>query len=688
MRTLLSRTDLKALEKAFEEATLLIRLSDFFLGANQSKHTTEDPCAYAAEVLVLQHLMQLHEITPHPTLPCTFARSFDDSECTRLRNYLREIRISIAPQSDPIGAGQIMASVHENLVRLRGAVRIHNEENGEQAALTQKYGVYYTPATVVDYITDEALNAFLKRDDETALKDNLLRGMRVLDPACGTGVFLYSALVKLQAFCTRAGLATSFAIYSLFGIDRDPVAIWLTRSLLLQSALHLLPRKELERVLAAQIVCAHALFDVQKMLQFPSLPQLPRADCVPESFFKDGFDCIVGNPPYGLSRGARMSAEERDTMKVLFKEGLPDKPNKYMLFILRGIDLLRPEGLLSLVVPNSWLGIRSAAVLRKLLLSKQYLEKITVLNWSVFGGPQVEVVVTTLRKKCVGTRSEVDTDRFRIQSANNETELANPTISFEIPYAECLSRAEYTIPITRAPATFQFMWQAAQFLGDETSPFVSRIALQAYTVGKGEPPQPADFLKTRPFDLKEKVDDSTFPYLEGADVGRYQLRWSGGYLKHGPWLADPQPIARFQGPRIVLREILGVLPYLIQATYLQDTYLYNKSILHILPRSSAAAELLFILLAAINSKFGSAYFLTHGRKTQRRLFPKIVNDDLKNFPLPNFKSIQAKEIIVASGRRLDTATNLAELDSQLDQLVYSLYDLKNSEVLAIEEMVK
>jgi hypothetical protein len=74
-------------------------------------------------------------------------------------------------------------------------------------------GVFYTPADVAEYITREAV-AQLRSPAGDA---------RVLDPACGSGVFLRAAL---QSVCERWGTSrVSVAESSLFGIDINPLAI-------------------------------------------------------------------------------------------------------------------------------------------------------------------------------------------------------------------------------------------------------------------------------------------------------------------------------------------------------------------------------------------------------------------------------------------------------------------------------
>jgi transposase len=95
-------------------------------------------------------------------------------------------------------------------------------------------GTFYTPPALVERVVSEALQVALP----TALppSEQLLRlqALRCLDPACGSGAFLVHALerltsLRLAAGDTRAPHAVRRSVLgdSIFGVDRNPVAVWL-----------------------------------------------------------------------------------------------------------------------------------------------------------------------------------------------------------------------------------------------------------------------------------------------------------------------------------------------------------------------------------------------------------------------------------------------------------------------------
>ena len=113
-------------------------------------------------------------------------------------------------------------------------------------------GAFYTPVSIVTRVTDAALDAVLVRRgaregvlDRAAGMDSLgvndsvalrkaLAGLRVLDPACGSGAFLVHILDRLTHLRVAAGDSRSAAAIrrevlsqSVFGVDVNPTAVWL-----------------------------------------------------------------------------------------------------------------------------------------------------------------------------------------------------------------------------------------------------------------------------------------------------------------------------------------------------------------------------------------------------------------------------------------------------------------------------
>jgi hypothetical protein len=91
-------------------------------------------------------------------------------------------------------------------------------------------GAFYTPQDLVEDVTGHALVSLPAGEEGL----DGLRRIRVLDPACGSGAFLVHTLERIAALRKEHGEAGSIAdirrrvlTSSIFGVDLDPMAVWL-----------------------------------------------------------------------------------------------------------------------------------------------------------------------------------------------------------------------------------------------------------------------------------------------------------------------------------------------------------------------------------------------------------------------------------------------------------------------------
>ncbi|MFX0063990.1 MAG: Eco57I restriction-modification methylase domain-containing protein [Candidatus Hermodarchaeota archaeon] len=87
-----------------------------------------------------------------------------------------------------------------------------------------------------------------------------------------------------------------------------------------------------------------------------------------------GFDIVIGNPPYVKADSQDNYFKEcREIIERLFKE-LEEKWDLYIAFMELGVKLLKPGGLLSFIISDSFSTANYARRMRKLLLSKRIID--------------------------------------------------------------------------------------------------------------------------------------------------------------------------------------------------------------------------------------------------------------------------------------------------------------------------
>ncbi|HYG73603.1 MAG TPA: N-6 DNA methylase [Planctomycetota bacterium] len=222
-------------------------------------------------------------------------------------------------------------------------------------------GAVYTPAAVARAIVSEVH----------------VGARRVVDPACGAGVFLLEAFTRafqrrLEAGAAPLQAASGALTHEISGIDIDSQALAVAEFSLRLSALQL---GGLDRDVPIDLRHANALEPLEGL---------------------DGAcECIVGNPPFVEGRG--LKAAELQLLREKFRCAASGKVNLFAVFVERSLSLLKDGGVMALVLPATFQRNTRYLPLRELLLNHT-LEAIRPLD-NCFGGRVVETVVLRVRKR-------------------------------------------------------------------------------------------------------------------------------------------------------------------------------------------------------------------------------------------------------------------------------------------------
>ena len=223
-------------------------------------------------------------------------------------------------------------------------------------------GAYYTPRHLASLVVDQVWDT---------LRPVLDRGRlpAILDPACGSGIFLATLFQRIASYLPAPTWETLKKLSEqLHGLDTDSTALRISTFSLSLALLNSREPKELQERIASD----------SKLL-----PSLLGNSLVRHDFFdyslSNNFDCIIGNPPWGT-----LSVEKGNTGEkwVISQDGYPMSPNKERSwpFIWKGCRHLSKNGTLAFLLPVTGFFLNDTKKCLQYALRKLRLERLIDLS--------------------------------------------------------------------------------------------------------------------------------------------------------------------------------------------------------------------------------------------------------------------------------------------------------------------
>ncbi len=227
-------------------------------------------------------------------------------------------------------------------------------------------GQFFTPREISDYIV-----SYL----------NIKPTQKIIDPSCGCGSFL----LAIVEFWQNSGIELNFE--NLFGVDIDEYALHLTKiSLLLKSS----RIDEDNDILNRNLILGNSIVK-NKLLDTHAIDWKEK---FVDMFEKGGFDVVIGNPPYKTIR----KYKDFDPTDSNFYKIINGTVNVASLMIARGLEILKENGILAFVLPKSLLYVNSYSKLREYLLTNTTVIHIFDLGLK-FKDVRGEQIILILKKK-------------------------------------------------------------------------------------------------------------------------------------------------------------------------------------------------------------------------------------------------------------------------------------------------
>ena len=192
-------------------------------------------------------------------------------------------------------------------------------------------GKVYTPDWVVRKILDEV-----------GCSGDRVIGKKIVDPACGDGQFLVEVVHRIVSASPSHDLANNLSFVHGWDIDAQAISEC---------------KERLNQLIPEQL----RPFDWNVRLRNPLIEISDPASVW--AVDPELFDYVVGNPPY--IRIQHLSLNDRHLVTRSYSYCQNGATDIYFAFIQLGLTLLRPQGRLGFIVPNSFLTSNAGSVMRE-----------------------------------------------------------------------------------------------------------------------------------------------------------------------------------------------------------------------------------------------------------------------------------------------------------------------------------
>ena len=382
-----------------------------------------------------------------------------------------------------------------------------------------------------------------------------------------------------------------------------------------------------------------------------------------------GFDIVIGNPPYYQVKKGTYSATQYP-----YSEGKDKgKQNLYKLFVELSFNLCRNQGLTTLIVQSSLMCDLSSAATRELLLERTQLKHIIEFPKDA-QSKDAKVFANVTQGTCIiqFTKELPDEEPIRISVGNDTQSIEN------LRYA----------PITRdAIKTLYPELRCFPHIKDGSISILEKTAS-----GKGIEPLGYYAASIVQGDLNLTTHSKMFSkrispvrLLRGKHVSRYFIRYEAAteYCENG-FMANKVNTNKVE-KYLVSQEVTGTTDHrrlhfaLVQNPPVQHLWGHSVNKTQLRRQEDSRA-----FLALLNSRFMDWFFRMTSTNNH------VQGYELKQLPIPKMDSPEREMLDslasrVISAKESDSFTDTSDLEVEIDRLVYKLYGLTEEEIVVVED---
>lgn len=343
------------------------------------------------------------------------------------------------------------------------------------------------------------------------------------------------------------------------------------------------------------------------------------------------FDFIIGNPPYVSIYN--FSEREKGEYRAAY-ETARGRFDLYLLFFERSLKSLKPGGRLVFITPEKFLYVETAHPLRR-LLSEVQVEEIELMDERIFDGlvtyPTITTVLNRPRTRATVVRMRDGTQRdCRLERASSWMPIIRGVSEEPTPDAK-LRDICLRVSCGVATGADDVFVRRADSLEPELTAFARPTIAGRELTTPGEMSRQSDYVMLIPY----REDGSLFAEYELGVLGHYLARMQPRLkertcVRRKPWYAfhETPPLAEILRPKILCKDIAGFPYFWIDR---QGSLVPRHSVYYIVPAAPAIIE---PLCQYLNSQDAGRWLAEHCQRAANG-FLRLQSNILKAMPIPD-----------------------------------------------------
>lgn len=381
----------------------------------------------------------------------------------------------------------------------------------------------------------------------------------------------------------------------------------------------------------------------------------------------EGFDLILGNPPYGAE------IQNREILRELFSKTSVGQIDTYKYFIELCLKISKQNGIATYITSDSYLEKKYFADVRKIISDNSSTIRNIKLGDDIFEGVNLPTAIFQIQKGNPVISYEYK-DISDIKGNVEKTNYLTNDLEFDRNFPEFQTSFSTKKSIIQNINCIKLIDIYDQVMG-----------VKVYQIGKGKPKQTSYEIENNTFISDKKINSNYYNFISQG-IERYNYKSKGEWINYGDWLAEPRQIKYFKNPKIIVREIVNPR---IFATYIEEEAVVKNIAAVIIEKENNFS--LKYLLALMNSKLFSYYLFEQTPKGSNKSYPSFTSDLIKNIPIKNISLKEQKPFIDLVDKIISLkilGENINAEDKYIDKLVYELYGITSEDQELIEQKIQ